>query len=69
MQTTLNLLTHDGIQYMSFAPHLSADQYRELLGLSELAESRCQLRELVQEWASANGLRLSFEEGKELADA
>jgi hypothetical protein len=69
MATSLNLLTRDGVQYLSFTPHLAADQYWELLRLSELAESRPQLRELVQDWARANQLRLSFEEVLETPDA
>jgi hypothetical protein len=66
VQTILNLLTRDGAVYMAFAPHLTSEQYGELLKLSEVAEQRTKLEELVQNWARANGLQLSLDEASEL---
>ena len=62
MQTTLNLLTRDGAVYMAFRPSLSADQYADLLQLSEIAVTADGLRESVAQWAKTEGLDFSFSE-------
>jgi len=67
MQTTLNLLTRDGAVYMSFSPSLKADQYAELLALSNQTSDADELRIRVSAWAAKRGLRYSFDPVKDPA--
>jgi len=67
MTTILNLLTRDGAIYMAFSPSLKADQYAELLRLSEMCDSADGLRTGVAAWAADNGLRYSLDPSKDPA--
>jgi len=69
MKTVLNLLTRDGACYMAFSPHLTAEQYTELMHLAELCDTNERLRTQVASWARAKGIRLSLDEAKEPAAA
>ena len=62
MKTTLNLLTRDGLVYMSFQPALTANQYAELLDLAHQGTTAAQLRDNVRQWAEQQRLKVSFEE-------
>lgn len=54
---------------MAFSPHLSPEQYAELVKLSEDAPNRDELREMVRKWAQDNGLRMTFDESRALPDS
>jgi hypothetical protein len=58
--TVLNLLTSDGAVQVAFTTELTAKQYDLLLEVVEEASSPQQLREFLQEWASGQGLAVSF---------
>jgi hypothetical protein len=62
MQTTLNLLTRNGIVFMAFKPALSAEQYAQLLQISRGSENEDELRTSVSLWASREKLAVRFEE-------
>jgi hypothetical protein len=62
MRTTLNLLTRNGLVYMDFQPHLTADQYTRLMELVKTPETADELRKAIEVWANEEGLKVSFEE-------
>ena len=62
MKTTLNLLTREGLVYVSFRPALTAPQYAELLDLVERGTSAEEMREAIRQWADLEQLEVDFEE-------
>jgi hypothetical protein len=62
MKTTLNLLSREGIVYISFRPALSAEQYAALLALVENGTSADEMRDAIREWADNEQLLVDFEE-------
>jgi hypothetical protein len=67
VQTILNLLTRDGTVYMAFSPHLTPDQYAELVRLSDMCATADELRMQVAAWAAEVGVSYSMDEAEELA--
>jgi hypothetical protein len=67
MKTVLNLLTRDGACYMAFSPHLTAEQYAELMAIAERSDTDKRLQTEVEVWARAIGIRFSLDETKEPA--
>jgi len=62
MRTTLNLLTRDGLVYMSFSPHLTPKQYGELIDIVDHGTTADEMRQAVKRWADLLGLRVEFNE-------
>lgn len=62
MQTTLNLLTRNGVVFMAFKPALNADQYAELLVIARKAEDEKELRTEVGSFAGRENLAVCFDQ-------
>jgi hypothetical protein len=65
MQTALHLLTRDGAIYVAFSPHLTADQYAELMRVVEslLTPTRLELRSALEDAAARWGSKLEIQDG------
>jgi hypothetical protein len=61
METGLSLLMRGGAVRVAFHPHLTAEQYADLLERVARAETKAKLRQEVQEAARRWGNRLDFD--------
>jgi hypothetical protein len=61
METALNLLTRECTLHFSFSPHLTAEQYAELMTLVERAASREELRRELKKAAKRWGAKVEIE--------
>jgi hypothetical protein len=62
MQTTLNLLTRNGVVFMGFKPALNAHQYAMLLEIAKAAQTADELRNTIADWAASQSLTVRFDE-------
>ena len=61
METSLNLLMRDGAARVAFHPHLTAEQYAELLARVARATTRAELRQEMEQAAKTWGSAFEFD--------
>ena len=66
MDTAIHLLMRDGPIGVAFSPHLSAEQYADLLNVMKTADTKAELRDVLTEASRRWGVLVTFGVAKPL---